>query len=168
MRRVNIIGCPGAGKSTFARKLSEKTGLELFYLDMIWHKPDKTTVARNEFDLRLNKIFERDTWIIDGNYMRTMETRMTKADVIFLFDLPTDICIDGVCERIGKTHEDLPWIETETDNDFINFIKNFRTESLPKIYELTEKYSNIKTVVFKSRQDAEEYLQAIKKDTQKE
>lgn len=99
--------------------------------------------------------------------MRTMETRMTKADVIFLFDLPTEICIDGVCERIGKTHEDLPWIETETDNDFINFIKNFRTESLPKIYELTEKYSNIKTVVFKSRRDAEEYLQAIKKDTQK-
>ena len=67
MRRVNIIGCPGAGKSTFARKLSEKTGLELFYLDMIWHKPDKTTVARDEFDLRLNEIFERDflRWILD-------------------------------------------------------------------------------------------------------
>lgn len=162
-----VIGCPGSGKSTFAKKLSKCTKTPLCYLDRLNWNGDKTAVAREIFDERLSAVLQKDEWIIDGNYMRTMETRMTKADVIFLFDLPTDICIDGVCERIGKTHEDLPWIETETDNDFINFIKNFRTESLPKIYELTEKYSNIKTVVFKSRQDAEKYLQEIKKDTQK-
>ena len=33
MRKVIIIGSPGAGKSTFARKLREKTGLPLYYLD---------------------------------------------------------------------------------------------------------------------------------------
>ncbi len=162
-----VIGCPGSGKSTFAKKLSKYTKTPLCYLDRLNWNGDKTAVAREILDERLSAVLQKDEWIIDGNYMRTMEMRMTKADVIFLFDLPTDICIDGVCERIGKTHEDLPWLETETDNDFINFIKNFRTESLPKIYELTEKYSNIKTVVFKSRQDAEKYLQAIKKDTQK-
>ncbi|MEY8605912.1 hypothetical protein [Muribaculum intestinale] len=32
MKKVIIIGCPGAGKSTFARKLSAKTGLPLYYL----------------------------------------------------------------------------------------------------------------------------------------
>ena len=94
---------------------------------------DKTAVAREIFDERLSAVLQKDEWIIDGNYMRTMETRMTKADVIFLFDLPTDICIDGVCERIGKTHEDLSWIETETDNDFINFRKCFITYSFPNI-----------------------------------
>lgn len=162
-----VIGCPGSGKSTFAKKLSKYTKTPLCYLDRLNWNGDKTAVAREIFDERLSAVLQKDEWIIDGNYMRTMETRMTKADVIFLFDLPTDICIDGVCERIGKTHEDLPWIETETDNDFINFIKNFRTESLPKIYELTEKFSNIKTVVFKSRQDTEKYLQAIKKRRRK-
>lgn len=50
MEKVIIIGCPGAGKSTFARKLKEKTGLPLFYLDMIWHKPDGTNISRDEFD----------------------------------------------------------------------------------------------------------------------
>ena len=119
MRRVNIIGCPGAGKSTFARKLSEKTGLELFYLDMIWHKPDKTTVARNEFDLRLNEIFERDTWIIDGNYLRTMERRLSECDTVFFFDLPTEVCLEGAASRVGKKREDMPWIETEVDEDFL-------------------------------------------------
>lgn len=95
-----------------------------------------------------------------------MEKRMAKSDVIYLFDLPMKICIEGVRERIGKKHEDLPWIEKEIDNDFINFIKDFRTKSLPKIYELTEKFSS-KIIVFKSRQDAEKYLSKIKEEPQK-
>lgn len=162
-----VIGCPGSGKSTFARKLSKYTKTPLCYLDRLNWNSDKTTVTREVFDKRLSEVMQKDEWIIDGNYMRTMEIRMAKADVIYLFDLPTDICLDGVRERIGKKHEDLPWIENEIDDGFIDFIKKFKTESVPKIYELTEKYSNIKTVVFKSRQDAEKYLQAIKKDTQK-
>ena len=38
MLKVIVIGSPGAGKSTFSRKLRERTNLPLFYLDMIWHK----------------------------------------------------------------------------------------------------------------------------------
>lgn len=46
MNKVIVIGCPGAGKSTFARMLAAATGLELHYLDMLWHKPDKTNISR--------------------------------------------------------------------------------------------------------------------------
>ena len=45
MKKVIVLGCPGAGKSTFARKLRELTGLPLHYLDQIWHKPDRTPSA---------------------------------------------------------------------------------------------------------------------------
>ena len=51
MRKVIIIGSPGAGKSTFARKLREKTGLPLYYLDLIWHRPDQTNISREEFGM---------------------------------------------------------------------------------------------------------------------
>lgn len=60
MRRVLVIGCPGAGKSTFARRLRDATGLPLYYLDMLWHKPDRTTITREEFDIRLQMILEQD------------------------------------------------------------------------------------------------------------
>ena len=65
LRKVIIIGCTGAGKSTFARILSDKTHLPLYYLDMLWHKPDRTTVERNIFDNKLKEIVLGDKWIID-------------------------------------------------------------------------------------------------------
>ena len=70
-RRIIVIGSPGSGKSTFARKLRDKTGLPLYYLDMIYHNPDRTTVSREEFELRLSDILETDEWVIDGNYQRS-------------------------------------------------------------------------------------------------
>ena len=65
MEKAIIIGCPGAGKSTFARKLKEKTGLPLFYLDMIWHKADGTNISRDEFDGKIKEIMKKEQWILD-------------------------------------------------------------------------------------------------------
>ena len=118
MRKVIIIGSPGAGKSTFARKLREKTGLPLYYLDLIWHRPDQTNISREEFDTRLREILAEERWIIDGNYLRTLEMRIQACDTIFLLDYPTDICLQGAEERIGTKREDLPWVEQEFDREF--------------------------------------------------
>ena len=75
MKRVIVIGSPGAGKSTFSRKLKNRTGIPLYHLDNIWHLPDRTTISREAFDEKLSAILETDSWIIDGNYSRTLELR---------------------------------------------------------------------------------------------
>jgi len=72
MQKVIIIGCPGSGKTTFADKLNKITGIPLYYLDAIWHKPDKTHIAREDFDNCISRIFDTPEWIIDGNYNRTI------------------------------------------------------------------------------------------------
>ena len=76
MKKVIVIGCPGSGKTTFAEKLQKKINLPLYYLDAVWHKPDKTHISREEFDKRIAEIFETKEWIIDGNYNRTFEMRL--------------------------------------------------------------------------------------------
>ena len=59
-RKIIVIGSPGAGKSTFARRLRDMTGLPLHYLDLLWHKPDRTNVSRDEFEAKLEEIFLTD------------------------------------------------------------------------------------------------------------
>ena len=165
MKKVIVIGCPGSGKTTFSEKLKECTGLPLYYLDAIWHKPDKTHIPRDKFDERISEIFKTSEWIIDGNYNRTIEMRLRQCDTVFLFDLPTEICIQGATERLGKGRYDLPWIEKELDPEFEGFIKAFSKDSLPKIYELIVKYKDGKDIfIFKSRKEADEFIDFLKRN----
>lgn len=161
MSKVMIIGSPGAGKSTFARKLRDITGLPLYYLDMIWHKPDRTNILPEEFDHILSEIVKKDEWIIDGNYNRTLEMRLKACDTVFLLDYPLDLCLSGAESRIGKTREDMPWTELVFDEEFRSWILNFPKDQLPYIYELLEKYkTDKKIIIFRSREEAETYLNA--------
>ncbi len=162
MKKVIVIGCPGSGKTTFAERLRDKTGLPLYYLDAIWHKPDRTHISREEYDARLAGILAEDAWIIDGNYSRTVEGRIAVSDTVFLFDLPTEVCLQGAVDRLGKERYDVPWIDTELSSAFKKEIEDFPSKNLPAIYELVDKYKDGKTVViFKSREQADAFLSEI-------
>ena len=161
--KIIIIGSPGAGKSTFSRRLRDVTGLPLHYLDMIWHKPDRTNVTREEFDNRLCKIISGERWIIDGNYQRTIEMRLKECDTVFLLDYPLEVCLSGAEERVGKKREEMPWTEEMLDPEFRQFIIDFQTLKLPEIYLMLEKYSDGRQIIiFKSRQESEDYLNSLK------
>ena len=161
-QKAIIIGCPGAGKSTFARILSDKTHLPLYYLDMLWHKPNRTTVDRTIFDEKLKEIVLKDKWIIDGNYGRTLEMRIQSCETIFLLDFPVEDCLAGAESRIGKQRVDMPWIETEFDEEFRQWIIDFPKNELPIIYELLDRYKSEKNIyVFHSRADIDDYLSKI-------
>lgn len=164
MLKAIIIGCPGAGKSVFARKLKDKTNLPLYYLDMLWHRPDRTHISREEFDAQLNAITQRERWLIDGNYLRTLGIRLQRCDAAFLLDFPLEICLSGAESRIGKKREDLPWTETAFDPEFRQWILDFPKEQLPQIYEQLKNYRKEKNIfVFKSREETDEYLKTISK-----
>lgn len=165
MKRVIVIGCPGSGKTTFSEKLSACTGLPLFYLDAIWHKPDRAHISRDEFDARLADILGLDEWIIDGNYNRTIEARLRVCDTVFLFNLPTEVCLQGAISRLGKSRYDLPWIDTELDPRLKQDIEEFPNRSLPGIYALLDAYkTDRQIIIFKSREQADAYLAAYAAD----
>ena len=159
MKKVIVIGSPGAGKSTFSRKLRDFTGLPLYYLDMIWHKSDGTNISREELAAQQKKIMENQSWIIDGNYLRTLELRLENCDTVFLLDYPLEVCLGGAKARIGTKREDLPWVETEFNEGFRQWIMDFPKDQLPIIYRLLEKYGKNRNVhIFRSREAAENYL----------
>lgn len=163
MKKVIIIGCPGSGKSTFARALRDQTKLPLYYLDMIWHKPDRTHITKEEFDKQLGKTLCQQQWILDGNYLRTMELRIKECDTVFLLDIPLETCLLGAQSRIGHKREDMPWVENEFDPSFKQWICDFHKDQLPKIDALLEKYGANKTIVlFKARREIDAYMERMR------
>ena len=158
MKKIIIVGCPGSGKSTFARALHQKTRIPLYHLDMLYWNADKTTVEKSVFQKRLAAVMAEDAWIIDGNYASTAEQRLSACDTVFFLDFPLDMCLDGIRKRRGKARSDMPWIETDEDAEFMEFIRTFNDRQRPQILSLLEKYSDKNTIVFKSRQQIDAFL----------
>lgn len=161
MKKVMIIGCPGSGKSTFARALAQKTCLPLYCLDLMYWNPDRTTKPKEEFRAALHETVKLDEWIIDGNFRSTLEVRLEACDTVFYLDYPLEVCLAGYEARRGKPRSDIPWIETEPDAEFIEYIKSFKEENRPLILSLLEQYKDKNINIFTSRDEADEYLRRL-------
>ena len=158
MKKVIVIGCPGSGKSTFARALQEKTGIPLYHLDMLYWNADRTVVEKAVFLSRLAAVMAEEAWIIDGNYASTMEQRMAACDTVIFLDYPVEVCLDGIRARRGKPRSDMPWIETEEDAEFTLFVKNYKEQQKPAVLELFKKYGDKEIIILESREQANKFL----------
>ena len=143
MERIMIIGCGGAGKSTLARKLGEKTGLPVVHLDQIWWAPGNWQhLSREEFDVLLMREMEKDRWILDGNYNRTLDLRLERADTVIYLDFTRWQCLRGWIGRViknwGHAREDMApgcseWFDPEMAGWIWNFNKQNRKTYLEKL-----------------------------------
>ncbi|MEM1237117.1 MAG: hypothetical protein AAGI10_09115 [Pseudomonadota bacterium] len=82
MNRVMVIGQPGAGKSTLATMLGEKTGLPVVYLDKIHWKPGWVERPLAEKIPLIRAEEEKPRWIIEGGLSATWDTRLDRADML--------------------------------------------------------------------------------------
>ena len=159
MNRIIVIGGNGSGKSTFAKKLHSSTGLPLVHLDRLLWYGDWQVRERAEFDALLGAELEKDRWIIDGNYNRTIERRMAACDTVFVLDYPVEVCLAGAAARVGQVREEMPWTDTELRPDLAQYIRDFPSTQLPHVYELAAQYAQgRRIVVLHSRDEADAWL----------
>jgi len=163
MKRILVIGPPGAGKSHLSRQLSEITGLPLYHMDRLFWNADKTHATREELTEKLLPILPREGWIIDGNYTGTLALRLNAADTVLYLDYPVQVCLDGVRARRGTVRPDLPWIEEEEDPEFTEYIMRFPEEQTPAIKALLAQAKHITLHRFAARAEAERFLAQLKK-----
>ncbi|MBR0295396.1 MAG: adenylate kinase [Bacilli bacterium] len=159
INRTIVVGSGGAGKSSISRKLRDILNLPLYHLDNIFWKEDRTHVTREEFDTKLDELLSKDKWIIDGDYSRTYEMRMQRADTIIFLDYPLEVCLEGAESRIGKPRPDIHWKEDVFDPEFKQWIIDWFKNTKPLLLSLIEKYKHVKNVVIlHSREEGEAFV----------
>lgn len=162
-KRILIIGCAGSGKTYFSRKLSKLFNISRIHIDSIYWKEDKSHISREELLKEFDKIFQTDSFILDGNYSHTLSYRLDYADTVFFFDFPKELCLQGIKERKGKQRSDMPFISSDGDRvDLLEHINNFAKEDRPLILEELDKHPNINVIIFHDRDEANNYLKSLK------
>lgn len=165
--RICIFGCPGSGKSTLSKQLSKIIDVEVYHLDNIYWKPNWISISKEEFDEKLLEIMNKSRWIIDGNYNRTLDSRLESSEFIIYLDMNKFTCLMGAVKRYfkykNKTRDDITnGCKEALDKEFISYIWNFNKNHRDKYYQ---KLSSINKpyLILKNRRQVKKLVELIKK-----
>ena len=89
--RIVVTGMAGAGKSTFSRVLSTKTGLLVICLDLHRWNPGWVRVPEREFLQKQHTLLAGERWIVDSNDVAN-DLLVERADTLVMLDTPWWIC----------------------------------------------------------------------------
>lgn len=166
MKRVMIIGCPGSGKSTLAKKLSSKLKLPVIHLDQLNWTGHWQMISSEVFDALLLTEVQKEAWIIDGNYDRTISLRIQYCDTVIFLNYSKMTCLCGVIKRVlkgyGKTRSDMGGNCPERfDISFLKFVWDFNSTYRSKYLTMLSQQTDKNVMVFHHRKECQQFLDTL-------
>ena len=86
MKRINVIGTSGGGKSQFSRRLADKLDIPYIEMDAVFWLPSWNHLSTDDFLFELKTIMEQEAWVLDGNQSKTNELKWQYVDTIIWLD----------------------------------------------------------------------------------
>ena len=167
MKKVLVLGCCGAGKSTFSKKLQSILKIPLIHLDSHYHKPNWVEPEKEEWEKVLKQILRRESFIMDGTYLESLDERIKKSDTIIFLDYSLIKCFFRVIKRVvidfGKKRSDMaPGCKEEFDLEFLWFVLTFNNKYRKEITQKLNSVKNKKNVaIFQTDKHADKFLEQI-------
>lgn len=151
MDKITIIGSGGSGKSTLAKKLGEKLGIKVYYLNKIWWLNDNEHISEDEFlKIQEDIIKNEDSFIFDGYYPKSLDLRLKASDTVIYLDFPPVTNLKRSVKRslTEKNNDDPALDRTEKLNkDYISWLLKFDKFERNKILEKLNKLKLEKRIV---------------------
>ncbi|MCI0389709.1 MAG: DNA topology modulation protein [Acidobacteria bacterium] len=153
MRKVLVIGSGGAGKTTFAMRLSNILNIEVIHLDALYWNPGWVETPKVEWRRTVEGLIARGSWIIDGNYSGTLDMRIGACDTVIFLDIARRICLWRVIKRVmqyrNRRRPDMAeGCQERLDLKFVRWVWNYKKRTRPKIVKLIEENADGKKVVW--------------------
>lgn len=169
MKRIVVVGGYGAGKSVFAERLGELTGIPVHHLDILFWQDEAARADRNKWLDVIDSISSGPSWIIDGNYGATVDLRLRRADTVVYFDFPPVICMLNVLKRaalsrlgIERRPDIVSGCNERLDLQFFRYVWTFNQKHRKGLLKGIEGYPNLRSVIIRNRREAEEFLAHVK------
>lgn len=162
-----VIGSGGAGKSTFSRRLGEKLGVKVIHLDTFFWRPGWTETPEDAWRLKVEELCRGESWVMDGNFGGTLETRFAACDTVVFLDMPRAVCVWRVLKR-ALMYRDVPrpdmaeGCREKLDLKFLHWVWTYPARRRPKILERLEELGGDKRVArLRSDADVERFLEEV-------
>ncbi|CEK10548.1 GNAT family N-acetyltransferase [Legionella hackeliae] len=156
-KRIMIIGKPGSGKSTFAVSLKRKLALPLFHLDKFFFEANWVERKSNEFLSIQEEIVNQNSWIIDGNSIKSLELRYSKTDICLYFNFPRRLCYWRLLKRFVKPNSILddraPGCKNTIRWALLKYLWSYEDKVSGQLLELRERYSHVNFIEIRSSRD---------------
>ncbi|AJY76195.1 DNA topology modulation protein [Paenibacillus beijingensis] len=167
MNRVLVLGSAGSGKSTLSQKLGTILDLPVIHLDSYYWKPNWVSTSNEEWDQIVEELTMKDQWIMNGNYSRTMDIRIKRADMIIFLDMPMLLCIYRVIKRRlmyhKKTRPDMnEGCPEKLDWEFFKWVWNYRKRSrMGTLHKLEQVKKDKQIIIVKTKKQINELMNTL-------
>ncbi|MGH3548067.1 MAG: DNA topology modulation protein FlaR [Pseudonocardiaceae bacterium] len=101
-RRILVVGGGGAGKSTVAAEIAHRLGLPLIHLDQHYWMSGWVPTDLDRWRAQLSRLAAQPAWVMDGNYSRSLDVRLPRAQHVVFLDLPRRVTIPRVLWRTWR------------------------------------------------------------------
>lgn len=165
MRRVAVVGCGGAGKSSFASDLGRRTGLPVVHLDQHYWRPGWVRTPREEWHDRQARLVAADAWVMDGNYGSTLDLRFARADTVIVLAPSRFHCLAGVTRRWLRARGravQAPGCPERLTLDFVRWVWHYDRDARPVLDAALERHrDHLDVVELTSRRQARAFLEDV-------
>lgn len=165
MERVAVVGPGGAGKSTFAARLGQRTGLPVIHLDRHFWKPGWVETPPDEWKACQQELVRGDRWIIDGNYGGTFDVRFARADTVVVLVPPALSCVLSALRRSVRNRGvaiQAAGCRERVDCAFLRWIWRYNRDSRPRLdAALARHRDHLEVVELRSRRAARAFLERV-------